>query len=289
MKLWLVRTLKKRTLILSIGLLFVFLACGHPSPIIDDPEVFDPLPPVAPGAEVSLGIEVTSADPVSYEWISDERGGTFISDVTSAGAVWKAPYTTGTYNIQVRVTIKGETTEKPMAIKVLPVAVAAAIPTETPTAISQKPTQTATRVIISTAEGSIDTATSDPLPPDNSSTESTVKPSAPPTTHVPQEHELTFNQTISGTISVAAETDPYRFEAKEGDTVLIGMSGVAGKMWQRIDLYDPAGNLLESDKGPSHAEITLSLPGTGSYTILTRDGFNDAGSGDYSLHLQKLP
>jgi len=58
---------------------------------------------------------------------------------------------------------------------------------------------------------------------------------------------------------------------------------------QQIRIYDPDGNLLNEDSGPTQAEITQTLPTTGSYTILASDGFDGTFTGDYNINLQQLP
>jgi hypothetical protein len=94
------------------------LGFGGPPPVIGEPQVVKPPPPVPPGAEVSVKIAVSSAESVSYQWKSDERGGEIISGGTFSAATWRAPQASGTYNVTVEVIIDEVVTTKSVAIKV---------------------------------------------------------------------------------------------------------------------------------------------------------------------------
>jgi hypothetical protein len=100
---------------------------------------------------------------------------------------------------------------------------------------------------------------------------------------------ISFGQTLPGSISQPAEMHTYTFSANANDTVLMGMTRTSGSLWQQIRIYDPDGNLLNEDSGPTQAEITQTLPTTGNYTILASDGFDGTFTGDYNINLQQLP
>jgi hypothetical protein len=100
---------------------------------------------------------------------------------------------------------------------------------------------------------------------------------------------LTFGQTVSGEIASAAEADRYTFSANAGNVVLIKIGKVEGDFWPQIRLFDPDGNLIDSPKGGAvSAELNVTLPVDGIYTILVDDGFNGTWVGKYSLHLEKI-
>jgi hypothetical protein len=99
---------------------------------------------------------------------------------------------------------------------------------------------------------------------------------------------ISFGQTKPGTISLAAEMDIFTFAANENDTVIIGISETSGDVWPEIRLYDPHINLLQTERSPSHAEMTVTLPASGTYSILVSDGFNGTFTGGYNLFLQRL-
>jgi hypothetical protein len=88
------------------------------SAVIGEPKVVDPSPPVPPGAEVSVSLEITSPEPVAYHWRTDAGGGQIVRGETSSAVTWQAPPQEGTYNVYVAVTIAGQVTEKSVAIKV---------------------------------------------------------------------------------------------------------------------------------------------------------------------------
>lgn len=101
---------------------------------------------------------------------------------------------------------------------------------------------------------------------------------------------ISFGQTLSGSITQIGEMDTYTFSATANDTVFLTMTGTSGSLWQQIRIYNPDGTLLVEDgNAPTQAEITQTLPTTGSYTILASDGFNGTFVGDYNINLQLLP
>ncbi len=100
--------------------------------------------------------------------------------------------------------------------------------------------------------------------------------------------ELTYNDTVSGSVDVVGELDSFVFSGEAGDIVLAGMSQVLGPVWQQIRLYDPAGNLLNEVAHPTHVETMYTLPSTGEYKMLLSDGFSGLLLGGYNIHLQRI-
>ncbi|MEW5956179.1 MAG: tetratricopeptide repeat protein [Chloroflexota bacterium] len=149
----------------SIIFLFLFLAgcdlsCGGPPPVIKAPEVVNPSPPVPPGAEVSVSIEISSPDPVLYQWRTEEGGGEIVQGGATSAATWRAPQQEGTYHVYVNITIAGVVTEKSVAIKVetapTPTPTLRSPPTDTPTPTPTDPTLPAESIaIISWVQGTV--------------------------------------------------------------------------------------------------------------------------------------
>jgi hypothetical protein len=98
-----------------------------------------------------------------------------------------------------------------------------------------------------------------------------------------------FGETKSGTIGLAAEMDPFTFNATANDQVQITIAKVSGDIWPEIRLYDPNGFQLNEQGGPSGGEITQILPATGQYSVLVSDGFRGEYTGSYNVHIEKLP
>ena len=121
-----------------------------------------------------------------------------------------------------------------------------------------------------------------------------------PETPTPQSNEsgrlLRVGETVTGTIEEADPTwggngrfDAYRFEANEGDRVLITLSSEdfdpylvvgteSGGIFDALEQNDDAGAELNS-------RIRFTVPRTGTYRILAQ-AFADYGMGTYELSLQ---
>jgi hypothetical protein len=98
---------------------------------------------------------------------------------------------------------------------------------------------------------------------------------------------VSFGQTVSGTIT-AGEEETYTFSAITGNKVIIRMTQTSGNFWPYIRLFDPEGTEIGSNHGGTNVEIiSISLPSTGSYTIIADDYFGTL-SGGYNLTLERL-
>jgi hypothetical protein len=98
-----------------------------------------------------------------------------------------------------------------------------------------------------------------------------------------------FGQTLSGTITTAADMDTYTFTASAGDKVLVRMSKGTGSVWPEVRVYGPDGTRLCVKYGSPMAEIaSCALTSTGMYTLLAFDSDNAVHTGDYYLFLQRL-
>jgi hypothetical protein len=103
-----------------------------------------------------------------------------------------------------------------------------------------------------------------------------------PTDPVP----IAYGQTLTGTISVGIEMDVYTFAANAGDVLLFRLHD-NGALAPEVRLYASDGSLLTSDWSYDYIEINQTLSASDTYTLLVGDHFG-TGTGDYSLHLQRL-
>jgi hypothetical protein len=99
---------------------------------------------------------------------------------------------------------------------------------------------------------------------------------------------LSFGDLVSGGILEAAEMDTYTFSASGGDQVRVGISRTSGGFWPEVRLYEPDGALIDAAHDSTYAELTETLPASGTYAILCGDGLNGTSIGDYDLQLEKL-
>ena len=101
-----------------------------------------------------------------------------------------------------------------------------------------------------------------------------------------------------GAISVAGENDTWTFAANTGDSIVLRigqLSDATGNFEPQIRLLSPANAQLGSSVGDLAAEIAVTAPSSGTYTVVVSDG-NLGHSGDslgntgtYRLHLAKVP
>lgn len=105
---------------------------------------------------------------------------------------------------------------------------------------------------------------------------------------------LLFGPTVTGTISSVAQSNTYDLAATAGDRVDFTLVATSGTVVPAILVYNPDGTSLSSNyagspfgcSGTVTALSTLSLPATGTYTVLVRD-CSDSGTGNYSLWTQR--
>ncbi len=95
-----------------------------------------------------------------------------------------------------------------------------------------------------------------------------------------------LGQTKSGNL-VIGDLDSHVFSASAGNKVIIRMSTTSGNLWSYIRLFDPAGTEIGNSSGTSNAEIiSISLPSTGTYTIIAADYYGNY-SGGYKLTFER--
>ncbi len=117
-----------------------------------------------------------------------------------------------------------------------------------------------------------------------------IAPAATSAQDLEQCVSINFGDLLEGEISQIGELDLFCFEANTGDVVVIVMSKIDGTLDPFLELYDPDGNLVDSDNDSGvfpNARIDAPLPLTGTYTIIARDLRNNA-TGGYHLNLDRV-
>ena len=102
---------------------------------------------------------------------------------------------------------------------------------------------------------------------------------------------MTNGDNHNGTISVSGEIDSWTFTANQGDSISLSI-GVVGSPTLRpsIKLQNPNSVQIASDEGLTIAQIDLTAPLNGTYTVLVASGFGlPTGTGSYVLTLAKTP
>jgi len=101
---------------------------------------------------------------------------------------------------------------------------------------------------------------------------------------------ITYNQTLTSSISKPGEMDSYHFSANAGDKILARLSLSNSNFNLGYEIYNPAG-ILEcvtyGFTGTISEADNCILSSTGEYLILVNDTWG-TGHGNYSLYLQRL-
>jgi len=96
---------------------------------------------------------------------------------------------------------------------------------------------------------------------------------------------IAYGDLISDKIGVLGELDLYCLEGNAGEIIIIQMISTTNIfLGCFLELYDPAGALIKTAAG---ARIDITLPMTGTYTIIARDNGND-DTGGYNLALEQI-
>src|SRR5438552_18023007 len=83
-----------------------------------------------------------------------------------------------------------------------------------------------------------------------------------------------------GAISVAGENDTWTFAANTGDSIVLRigqLSDATGNFEPQIRLLSPANAQLGSSVGDLAAEIAVTAPSSGTYTVVVSDGNLEIG------------
>lgn len=106
-----------------------------------------------------------------------------------------------------------------------------------------------------------------------------------------------YGKTLASGISTPYEVDTYRFQAMEGDTVLVRIGTDVG-LDPEFAIWGPGGSFINSSvaSGPGTAAQSEQMPFTGTYTLTVKDYTDvifdpeDRGheTGNYWLYVQRL-
>jgi hypothetical protein len=105
---------------------------------------------------------------------------------------------------------------------------------------------------------------------------------------------LTNGGNHSGSISAPLEGDTWTFSANQNDTVIINIGEVAQVVdpgfWPWLRVRNPNGVQIATNYGDRAAQLALTAPLTGTYTVIvaSADTGNDA-TGDYLLTMARIP
>ncbi|KAA3654097.1 MAG: hypothetical protein DWQ04_34780 [Chloroflexi bacterium] len=99
-----------------------------------------------------------------------------------------------------------------------------------------------------------------------------------------------YGETVNGQISNALPLQDWRFNAEEGDMVVITMR--SSDFDSLVELYDSEGYFLNEDDdsgGDLDAQIQYTIPQGGEYIITATEWWSDVGiiGGEYSLTLER--
>ena len=99
---------------------------------------------------------------------------------------------------------------------------------------------------------------------------------------------MSYDDTLSGSVSGAAELDTYTFTGSNGDLLVAQMSETSGDILPELGVYDTDGNLVCHDHGYGSVLIAgCTLPTDGDYAVLAGDYWGKY-TGSYNVYLQKL-
>lgn len=104
---------------------------------------------------------------------------------------------------------------------------------------------------------------------------------------------ITKGAPFSNTLNPANETDAYKFSAAAGDQIFFDVRARTNAPNARWRLIDPQGNFVFNNAGFGDVNTdidTLTMPLTGTYTLLIEGRFNDAGGpiGTYTINIQPV-
>jgi len=93
---------------------------------------------------------------------------------------------------------------------------------------------------------------------------------------------IACGQTLSNAVNAVGQAVPYTFSGTAGEAVVFTARTSSGSLDAYADLYGPTGNNLGRAWGGNSGSV--SLPATGTYTILVHD-YGYTASGSYGLNL----
>jgi len=97
--------------------------------------------------------------------------------------------------------------------------------------------------------------------------------------------DIGCGQTLQGRLDLPAEHDPYRFTGNAGDVILLAASAFPSQDGIIAEIYNPSGAILTSSS-VNGTTGTVTLPQTGTYTILIKSSFPASPGQSYGVSLQ---
>jgi uncharacterized protein YdeI (BOF family) len=97
-------------------------------------------------------------------------------------------------------------------------------------------------------------------------------------------------ETLTGELTLQADTDVFQFNGESGDRVVITVSELSGNVEPQVFLYPPDSGELEASAENYSLSQTLDhqLNASGLYTILIKDSYMDE-EGEFELSFEKDP
>ncbi|MCH9650164.1 MAG: hypothetical protein K0U98_18145 [Deltaproteobacteria bacterium] len=96
---------------------------------------------------------------------------------------------------------------------------------------------------------------------------------------------IEIGETLSASIALPGEVDSFVFSGVVSNQVLVRMTDSSETITPALRVFRTDGTLLCEASAVSTAEVTCTLPATGTYSILTNDG-NGRDVGPYTLRVQ---
>lgn len=93
---------------------------------------------------------------------------------------------------------------------------------------------------------------------------------------------------IHGKIAQVGQVNTYMTPCEMDESFYIKAVTTNGKLWPRITVYSPNGQEIKKEYDPSKAEIFITIPARGTYSLLIDDGTSWSQTGDYSLYIQSV-
>lgn len=97
---------------------------------------------------------------------------------------------------------------------------------------------------------------------------------------------ISYGQTLSGSISIAAEKDEFTFNGTSGEKITLRFAKTSGTLSAYAELLNPSGTRIAYSNA---GEINATLAVSGTFKITVRDyNYTNTNIGDYSLTIQRI-
>jgi len=96
---------------------------------------------------------------------------------------------------------------------------------------------------------------------------------------------IKYGEKLSGNLSAVGEVDTYTFSGNATDSVIIRMAEKSFSLKPMIELFASDGEELNAVSADAQAEMKLTIPRNGAYTILASTRYPGSDIGDYEISL----